>query len=114
MLTYNIPDHLRGDTWNGINSISLSKDGLPLQLSGANILMQFRKDVDSPINLELSTANGGITIMNAVSGIIQIPPALITMNYGTYQYDLQVTLAGNYVKTYMKGTWKILPDTSHL
>jgi len=114
MLTYNIPDHIRGDTWNGINSISLSKDGNPLQLSGANILMQFRKDVDSPINLELSTSNNGITITSAVSGIIQIPPALITMNYGTYKYDLQITLLDKSVKTYMKGTWTIVPDISHI
>lgn len=47
--SYDIPNHLRGDTWVGINSISLSKDGIPLILTNANILMQFRKSVDSPV-----------------------------------------------------------------
>lgn len=111
---YNIPDHLRGDTWNGITSISLSKDGIPLNLSGANILMQFRKDIDSPVNLELSSDNGGIVITDDINGLISIPPILITMQYGTYQYDLQVVLSDGYTKTYMKGIWKIVGDISHV
>jgi hypothetical protein len=113
MLTYNIPDHLRGDTWNGISSIIFSKDGIPLSLSGSQIDMQFRKDVDAPVTFELSTTNGGIVITDPSNGIIQIVPTLITMQYGTYQYDLEIILADGTVKTYMKGTWKIVPDITH-
>jgi len=113
MLTYNIPDHLRGDTWNGITSITFSKDGIPLSLLGASISMQFRKQVDGPVTLELTTDNEGIVITDPSNGIIQIVPTLITMQYGTYQYDLEVTLVDGTVKTYMKGTWKIVPDITH-
>jgi hypothetical protein len=113
MLTYNIPDHLRGDTWNGITSITFSKDGIPLTLSGANVGMQFRKQVDGPVTLELTTSNGGINITDPLNGVIQILPVLITMQYGIYQYDLEVTLADGTVKTYMKGTWNIVPDITH-
>lgn len=111
---YNIPNHLRGDTWSGIPEIIIQKDGQPLSLSGANILMQFRKDIDSSVALELSTDNNGIVITDAVNGKLSIPEVLITMQYGTYQYDLQITLADNFVKTYLKGTWKIVGDISHL
>jgi hypothetical protein len=111
---YDIPNHLRGDTWVGINSISLSKDGIPLNLTNASVLMQFRKNVDSSVALELSTNNGGIVILNALNGVIRIPSALIDMQYGTYQYDLQVTFADGFVKTYLKGSWSIVADISHL
>jgi hypothetical protein len=110
---YDIPDHLRGDTWDGITSISLSKNDVPLILTGAKVLLQFRKEVDSPVALELSTDNGGITITDDLNGIISVPPVLITMRYGIYQYDLQVVLADGYTKTYMKGSWKIIGDISH-
>jgi len=113
ILTYNIPDHLRGDTWNGFPSISITRDGNPLPLSGANVLMQFRKDVDSPVALELSTDNGGVTITDPINGVLSVPPVLITMQYGTYHYDLQVVLPNGYTKTYMKGNWNIVGDISH-
>ena len=110
---YDIPNHLRGDTWSGISEISISKDDIPLVLTGASVLMQFRKDVDSPVTLELSTDNGGIVITDAPNGKIRVVETLILMQYGTYQYDLQVTLVDGFVKTYLKGTWKIVADISH-
>ena len=110
---YNIPDHLRGDTWVGISEIVLNKDGLPLVLTGASVLVQFRKDVDSPVTLELSTDNGGVVITDDLNGKIKISEALITMQYGAYQYDLQITFPDGFVKTYLKGTWKIVADISH-
>jgi hypothetical protein len=111
---YNIPNHLRGDTWVGIPEIIIRTNGQPLSLSGANILMQFRKDIDSSVALELSTDNNGIVITDALNGKLSIPEVLITMQYGTYKYDLQVTASSGFVKTYLMGTWKIVADVSHL
>ncbi len=110
---YDIPNHLRGDTWEGIEEIVISKNGLPLNLTDASVLMQFRKDVDSPVALELSTDNGGVLITDGPGGKIKVPGTRILMQYGTYNYDLQVTLADGFVKTYLKGTWKIVADISH-
>ena len=110
MLSYTIPPALRGDTWPGITSISITISGVPVSLSGANIKMQLREDIDSPVALELSTSNSGIVITNPLGGTFQIPPQIINIPFGTYNYDIQVTFPSGTVTTYIAGIWQITPD----
>jgi hypothetical protein len=112
--TFTMPASLRGDTWPGISSLYLGKNDAPLNLTDASILIQFRKDVDSPVTLELSTDNGRVVILDAENGTFRIPEFLVTTQYGTYKYDLQVTFPDGYTKTYLKGTWQVVSDISHL
>ena len=111
MLSYTMPPALRGDTWSGITSITLQTSGVPISLSAASIKMQLREDIDSPVALELSTANKLITITSPPSsGVFQIPPQIINIPFGTYNYDIQVTFPTGIVTTYITGTWQITPD----
>ena len=110
MLSYTMPPALRGDTWSGITSITLQISGVPISLSAASIKMQLREDIDSPVILELSTANGLIVITNPLSGVFQIPPQIINIPFDTYNYDIQVTFPNGTVTTYIAGTWQITPD----
>ena len=112
MLSYTMPPALRGDTWSGITSITLQTSGVPISLSAASIKMQLREDIDSPVALELSTANGLITITNPLSGVFSIPPQIIDIPFDTYNYDIQVTFPNGTVKTYLAGTWQITPDVT--
>lgn len=109
-MTYTIPTHRRGDTWDGINSITIRVNGTPINLTNASIKMEFRQDLDSPVVLTLSTTDSSIIIQNAVAGIIRIPPKKIEIPFGKYLYDLQVTYLNGTVKTYMEGSWEITPD----
>jgi hypothetical protein len=109
-MTYDIPTAKRGDTWDGINSICISVNGIPANLTGASIKADFRQKVDTPTVLTLSTNNGGIVITNPTGGLIQFPPKKIEIPFGTYIYDLQVTYPNGVVKTYFSGTWTITPD----
>ena len=117
MFVYNIPDQLQGDTWNGINSISISVSGVPVDLTNAEVVMQVRKGPNSPVALELSTNNKDIScIGDPANGTITIGPTLITIPYGTYEYGLKAIFADTTYpnnaprnKTYMKGVWNILP-----
>jgi hypothetical protein len=111
-MIYNIPSHRRGDTWGGINSITFTVNGSALPLTGAAVKMEFREDIDAPPILTLSTETSSIVIGQA-PGVLQIPPKLINIPFGKYQYDLQITFANGVVKTYMSGTWEIVPDITY-
>ena len=110
MALYNIPTHRRGDTWDGISSISISRNDLPFNLADKTAKMQLREDIDSPVVLELSIENGSILYDN-VANALQIPPRIIIVPPGTYKYDLQVTsFDGTFNKTYLEGSWTIVAD----
>jgi len=110
MKKYDIPKHRRGDTWPGINSITIATNGVPVNLTNATIKIDFRRDIDTPVALTLSTTNGDIVITQPLQGTFSILPKLIEIPFGTYMYDLQVTFANGVVTTYMEGSWEILAD----
>jgi hypothetical protein len=107
-MTYTIPPHRRGDTWDGINSISISINSAPVVLSGAEVKIEFRQSLDAPVAMTFSTSTSTIQILNA--NTIRILPIKIEVPFAKYYYDLQVTYPNGTVKTYMEGTWEILPD----
>jgi hypothetical protein len=110
-MTYNIPRHRRGDTWDGINKIGIKVNGEPVDLSETEIVMEFREDYDSPVALRLSTVSGNIIVLPDLSSI-QVLPVLIDVPPATYKYDLQVTYITDppSIKTYLEGAWEIYYD----
>ena len=111
MLTYNIPKHRRGDTWDGINSIGIKVNNTPVNLSGAIVKMDFREDFDSPVVLTFSTETSTILIQPSLTSV-NIPHRLINIPVGMYKYDLQVEFPTGIVKTYMNGVWEIFYDVT--
>jgi hypothetical protein len=109
-MIYNIPEHRRGDTWDGINSIALTQNGQPVNLSGALVKMEFRLGIDDPVALTLSTENGSIQVISPGLSSVRILPRIIEIPFAKYYYDLQVTYPTGIVKTYITGTWPITPD----
>lgn len=115
MLEYNFDPHVGGDTWEGISSITFLTNGFPIDLSNAIVKIDFRRSVDSPAVLSLTNvASAGIVVINALSGIISIPPQIVDIPIGTYQYDLKIKLSSTQVKTYMRGSWDIVTHTTRL
>lgn len=112
-MTYNIPRHRRGDTWDGINTIGIKVNGVPVNLSAAEVSIEFREDYDSPVALRLSTTNSTISVLPDLSSI-RILPVLIDIPPATYLYDLQATYTTppTAVKTYLEGTWEIYFDVT--
>lgn len=110
MRIYTIPAHRRGDTWNGINTISFTISGTPLNFTDASIKMEFRQKPDTPVTFAFSTSGGEIEMVDASKAIIRIMPQLIEVPPSKYYYDLQVTYPNEVVKTYMVGTWNIFAD----
>lgn len=110
---FKIPDHKRGDTWQGINKLTLKINGSVVNLSGADVKMEFREKIDSPVLLTFSTANSAITLTNPLSGELKIKEKTIEIPYGNYIYDLQVNFPDETVLTFLEGTWKIIADVTY-
>ena len=106
--TYNITDHIKGDTWAGLQ-ITIQVNSAPLDLTSAVIKAEFKHKTCSK-KYELSTTNGDITITNAAGGVFQFDPAVINWAAGQYTYDIEFTLGSGDVKTYIGGTWTIVED----
>lgn len=109
-MQYKIPDHLRGDTFDG-TVFTVTVNGIPLDLTGASIKMSLVTDLKTfePV-LTLSTPSSGMSIVSATAGKFQINKQVISLAPNNYYFDIQITLADGTVKTYIKGTWKILQD----
>ncbi|WP_035606258.1 hypothetical protein [Haloferula sp. BvORR071] len=102
----------RGDTWAGWSQVEILVNDEALDLTGAAILMQFRRSHTSPeVAKEFSTGNG-ITITAPTEGKFSVAPAILDMVASTYVFDVQLTLASGRVLTPISGTFTLTPDVS--
>ena len=84
-------------------------DDVPLDLTGAVIRMQVKKDACSTALLTLtSVESDGITITNASLGQFKINEQIITIPTCNYQYDIQITLDSGEVKYYVGGLFQVV------
>jgi hypothetical protein len=110
MQTYNFPDHMRGDTYDGL-IFEVIAYGSPKNLTNTAIKIDFRQGSKTgPIGKSL-TVGDGITKTDALSGKFKIDEFKVLMAPGIYYYDVQFT-DGDVVKTYQEGQWKILQDAT--
>lgn len=106
--------HKSGDYWLGLSSISIKVDGTPLNLTGATILLQFKKFVtDSAAALALTNIGDspGIIVTDAEGGVFEVPARVITLKPSRYYWDIQVSV-NNQPVTYATGSWQITQDVS--
>lgn len=113
-MIYDFPEHISGDTWDGINTITLASDGSPINLENCEVFIHLKsvKNPASPLMYEFSTLKNSILITFAQAGIINIPHQIVGLPVGTYQYDLKILFPNGSIKTYLKGEWEILPNIS--
>jgi hypothetical protein len=109
MITYNIPEHIAGDTWNGIPEINITRNGSGLDLTNAYVELHLRYQIDSPDILNLNTNNGTVIILDPpTDGNIQIPPQIIDVPPSNYNWSLKYTLESKEVDTFISGRWNII------
>lgn len=108
-MNYNLPNHISGDTFNGVD-FQVLVNGLPQDLTGFTIRMEVKPGKIANASLTLtSTNNQGIEITNAAEGRFRIMEQKIDLNPQRYFYDIQFT-QGDYVKTWIMGQWVINSD----
>ena len=109
-MTYNFPIYRKGDTFKGV-SFTVTVNGVASDLTNATIKMMLKTSTNSSTpSVTLSTANGKIVITSAFEGKFKVIPHIVAISDGFYYYDIQITYQDGTVKTYIDGSWKVLPD----
>lgn len=106
--------HRRGDTWPGIDPVTVTdSDGVPIDLTGATITMSVKRSKsDRAPLLTWSTAGGTITITDGPAGQFTIQPRVVDLTGRSYQYDVQCVLADGTITTVLHGCWSIADDVT--
>ena len=102
--------HKTGDTYDGAE-FHMQLNGDPMDLTGVVIAMDVRRVHESSPALSLDT-DAGLTITDAAGGVFEIDAFLVTLEPGTYEYDIQFTFPSGRVKTYVAGNWEITQDVT--
>lgn len=101
-----------GDTWDGLSECSFSSDGSAFAANLSSVRMFF-KDSDGVAGLELSSANGDITITDSSAWEFDVD-AITNMNLavGVWFWSIETTDANSIRKTRISGTLEILDDAT--
>ena len=113
MDTYDIIVY-KGDTWNGINTIELLNNNIPIIIpDNATIYMQVKTESEdiTPV-MSLSTNDGTIIITDGPNGKFRINPIIVNIEAGSYVYDVQINFTSSEIKTYLKGTFTVIQDVT--
>tara|TARA_R110000744_G_scaffold102758_3_gene197404 strand:- start:3122 stop:3478 length:357 start_codon:yes stop_codon:yes gene_type:complete len=112
---YNFTDRYKNDTSNlvkfTVNKKIASVD-TAIDLTGVLIKMQLKKGVASTSSVKTFEVGSGITLTDAVNGIFELDAFLLTIDAGSYVYDMQLTFPDGVVSTYIKGCFKVIQDIS--
>lgn len=105
--------HIKGDTFDEV-AFSIAINGVPVDLTGATIKMQLKKNDNLliPILSLTSAGSAGITITSPTGGLFKINSQIIDIEAFNYVYDIQFTLASGVVKTYISGNFIIQKDVT--
>ena len=104
-------EHYKGDTFKQIPMV-YNLNGSPVNLTGAIIRMQLRKEKDGVSYLDLTSVdNAGITITNASTGSFKINTQIIDIPAGNYIYDIEFNIGG-VIETLIKGDFIITNDVT--
>lgn len=103
----------RGNTFLGLQfAISRDIDGVvtPVDLTGANVLIEFKLNYKAETAFEFKTSDNTIII----SDTNKITLVERDMNYPAFKYisDIQITLANDVIQQFCKLEWEILEVAS--
>jgi hypothetical protein len=111
---YNFPDHIKGDTFDGVLFEVLEND-LPVDLTGATINMDLRQTAASDTSLKrFSTTTNEIEITDPLLGKFQFKEQIVNVAAYSYYYDIEINYASGRTKTWIAGKWKIKQDVTHV
>ena len=108
--TYDFPDHVKGDTFEGV-VFEVLQNSVAIDLTNYTIKMHLRPSpASNTLSKDVSTS---IEKHLPAEGKFRINPVVIDLPARTYYYDIQFTL-GTDVSTWIAGEWKVVQDVTDL
>lgn len=105
--TYDFPDAVKGDNYSD-KLFEIKLNNVAANLTGASIKMRLFNSYYNPV--EFTTSNSKIVITDASAGKFKVVFGKITLEPAIYKHDIEITFADGAVKTWIKGTIKVLAD----
>lgn len=113
MASVKLPDHKKGDWWNGMRVTVTPAVGTdPIDLTTLTaILMQFKLDPASKKSaLEFSLENGKITVLSPTQ--FSVAGCIVNIPAGTYYSDIEITTMDGKPLTIASYTMVVVQDVS--
>jgi hypothetical protein len=107
------PDIIKGDTFTGLKMTFYDGEGedkTPMDLTGASVVIAFKKGAGQNAVFAFKTSDATITIPAPANGQIFLMPRVMNYPAYTYVFDVEVTFLSGTVKTYFKGNWRVCQD----
>ena len=102
----------KGDTFLEWKMDYLDKDSNPINLTGVEIISQFRKDCKTGTVARDMSVGSGITIVDAANGIYKIDEFVLDWDANIYYYDIQFTFTNGIEKTPIFGDITVVQDVT--
>lgn len=100
-----------GDTWSGFPSITVSNRVAPGDLDSVKMAFKLNPKATTP-TLELTSANGDITISDAANWVFTVNPGRYDLPIGKYVWQIETSDNSSpaYVETLLDGTGEVLSN----
>lgn len=112
-----LPDHKHGDTWDGMSIGPILFDGQPPPNALASCRLYFRhnryKTFGYGFRAPALNGFGVITIVDANTWQLVIPPQLLPLAVGLWLWELETTDASGKILTLYAGTLTITQDITN-
>ena len=109
--TYNFPTQFRLDTFQSRSITFLDEIDDPINLTGATIVMEFRRYRKSGILLRRMIIGSGLTVPAPATGQFIIASFTLDFPVGITFYDVKVTIAG-VTATFLQGQLQVTQNVS--
>lgn len=102
----------KNDNW--AQTFGLFANQVPIDLTGSFVEIQIRPSINSStVTATLDSDGNGITVGGVDNNLILVDYQ-VTFAAGPYVYDMTVVFPGDFVKTYIWGTFVVYQDITQI
>jgi hypothetical protein len=104
-------DVIQGANW--FQELEYEEDGEPVNIEGYTARMQVRKSYNLPVEIELTTANNRIAIVDTNKIQLTLSNTLTAgLGAGRYLYDIELVSNTSEVERILRGVFTVSPEVT--